>query len=50
MPILKLRAMVNRSQDIFQSRHSRVSSIQAYSREAAKPGTTKGNKSVTMYV
>ncbi|KAJ5340078.1 hypothetical protein N7452_006806 [Penicillium brevicompactum] len=35
-------------EDVFQSRHSRVSSIQAYSREAAKPGTAQGNKSVTM--
>ncbi|PYH91317.1 FAD/NAD(P)-binding domain-containing protein [Aspergillus ellipticus CBS 707.79] len=35
-------------EDIFQARHSRVSLIQAYSRQAAKPATAKGDKTVTM--
>ncbi|KAL2856825.1 hypothetical protein BJX68DRAFT_263357 [Aspergillus pseudodeflectus] len=35
-------------QDIFQSRQARASLIQAYSRQAAKPGATKGGKTVTM--
>ncbi|OJI99413.1 hypothetical protein ASPVEDRAFT_124547 [Aspergillus versicolor CBS 583.65] len=34
--------------DVFRSRHNRASLIQAYSRQAAKPGTTKGEKTVTM--
>ncbi|KAL4864927.1 hypothetical protein BDV12DRAFT_200645 [Aspergillus spectabilis] len=34
--------------DIFRSRHGRASLIQGYSRQAAKPGTAKGEKSVTM--
>ncbi|KAI9925829.1 hypothetical protein MW887_005635 [Aspergillus wentii] len=35
-------------EDIFQCRYSRVSLIQAYSRQAAKPATAKGEKTVTM--
>ncbi|KAL2833131.1 hypothetical protein BJY01DRAFT_225454, partial [Aspergillus pseudoustus] len=37
-------------QDIFRSRHVRASLIQAYSRQAAKPGATKAGKTVTMSV
>ncbi|KAJ5536257.1 hypothetical protein N7513_009443 [Penicillium frequentans] len=33
---------------IFRSRHERVSLIQGYSRQAAKPGTVKEQKTVTM--
>ncbi|KAJ5636523.1 uncharacterized protein N7484_009836 [Penicillium longicatenatum] len=35
-------------EDIFQSRYTRVSLIQAYSRQAAKPATDKGAKVVNM--
>ncbi|KAL3467682.1 hypothetical protein BJX64DRAFT_247200, partial [Aspergillus heterothallicus] len=35
-------------QNVFQSRHARASLIQAYSRQAAKPGAVKGAKTVTM--
>ncbi|KAL4912252.1 hypothetical protein BDW62DRAFT_215174 [Aspergillus aurantiobrunneus] len=35
-------------QDIFRSRHRRASFIQAYSRQAAKPGTEKEGNAVTM--
>ncbi|KAL4968216.1 uncharacterized protein BDV14DRAFT_196999 [Aspergillus stella-maris] len=34
--------------NVFKSRHDRASLIQAYSRQAAKPGTAKGGKTVTM--
>ncbi|KAL4883528.1 hypothetical protein BJY04DRAFT_216352 [Aspergillus karnatakaensis] len=34
--------------DIFRSRHARASLIQGYSRQAAKPGTAKGDNTVTM--
>ncbi|CBF78813.1 FAD-dependent monooxygenase [Aspergillus nidulans FGSC A4] len=34
--------------DVFRSRHNRAGLIQAYSRQAAKPGTAKGAKTVTM--
>ncbi|KAJ5281516.1 hypothetical protein N7478_006888 [Penicillium angulare] len=33
---------------VFRSRYERVSLIQAGSRQAAKPGTIKGEKTVTM--
>ncbi|KAL3434826.1 hypothetical protein BDV09DRAFT_195523 [Aspergillus tetrazonus] len=35
-------------EDVFRSRHNRAGLIQAYSRQAAKPGTAKGAKTVTM--
>ncbi|KAJ6015938.1 hypothetical protein N7540_010529 [Penicillium herquei] len=35
-------------EDIFEARYSRVSLIQAYSRQAAKPAAAKGEKTVTM--
>ncbi|RHZ64278.1 uncharacterized protein CDV56_105872 [Aspergillus thermomutatus] len=35
-------------EEIFQCRHSRVSLIQGYSRQAAKPATVQGEKTVTM--
>ncbi|KAL4931834.1 uncharacterized protein BDV17DRAFT_279945 [Aspergillus undulatus] len=35
-------------ENIFRSRHGRASLIQVYSRQAAKPGTAKGGKTVTM--
>ncbi|KAL4953769.1 hypothetical protein BDW69DRAFT_194568 [Aspergillus filifer] len=35
-------------ENVFKSRHGRASLIQAYSRQAAKPGTAKGGKTVTM--
>ncbi|KAL4998521.1 hypothetical protein BDV10DRAFT_70500 [Aspergillus recurvatus] len=35
-------------EDIFRSRHHRAGLIQGYSRQAARPGTSKGGKTVTM--
>ncbi|KAL4811888.1 hypothetical protein BDW67DRAFT_189200 [Aspergillus spinulosporus] len=35
-------------EDVFRSRYNRASLIQAYSRQSAKPGTAKGEKTVTM--
>ncbi|KAL4981889.1 hypothetical protein BDW68DRAFT_195989 [Aspergillus falconensis] len=35
-------------EDIFRSRHNRAGVIQEYSRQAARPGTSKGGKTVTM--
>ncbi|KAL4768214.1 2-polyprenyl-6-methoxyphenol hydroxylase [Aspergillus nidulans var. acristatus] len=35
-------------EEVHRSRHNRAGLIQAYSRQAAKPGTAKGGKTVTM--
>ncbi|KAJ5819425.1 hypothetical protein N7474_005016 [Penicillium riverlandense] len=35
-------------EDVFHTRYSRVSLIQAHSRQAAKPGTAKGDKTITI--
>lgn len=40
--------MADRLQHVFQARYSRVSLIQAYSRQAAKPAAEKDNKTVNL--
>ncbi|KAJ5656712.1 hypothetical protein N7507_008662 [Penicillium longicatenatum] len=45
---LPFHSLTETLEDIFQSRYARVSLIQAYSRQAAKPATDKGAKVVNM--